>query len=684
MGELQLRRAAAVVVAAVLACSTMAACGGAETSPVTRATTAEDAGAAGSCDWPMWGQNPGRTFASPCATALSPATVKDLQPRWFFNTYDVVTATPAVVDGSLYVGDWSGRFYAIDATSGQQRWTFQADVRPQVYAGQIVSSAAVADVGGVAHRALRERTTLYARPGRRRRDALEAPRRHRPTPTTSPRSSPRRSSSTARSCSASTCTTTRASAPGSWRSTRATGAQVWYFDPEQGRRPAAASTSGARRRVDLERRAVFVGTGLVRARHRAGGRRTRRRWSRSTSTTGQPKWAYQPHEPNVNDLDFAGAPNLFTSNGRRPGRPRQQGRHLLRRRPRHRPSSSGRRRRAGPSATGGFIGPTAYADGIVAGGHRGRAGGRSSTGFGPRRPHPVAEHPDAGDLRRDAPRSDGVLFIGGNDFTFRAFDLHTGDILWSQPMKGVVVGRGRRSSATDVYAVAGIREPGLDKRSETSGVYALRRSRARARRRPRRSPSTTTTNPASQASNLTNAPGSQRCIGAPCPLPFTLQARARRALSPRARSRSRPTRSRSPSTRPGSATPQQWLGGRPGGAATAPPSFGLFISESDDNPVGGLLCILDADGTCTGTTLPRLSDLQPHHAARPEGHDDVADTGRRPGPPHHHDLVRTPAQSPTDRLRCLSPIDPLAEVLGVSTTISTTFSLGGCSQRYGR
>ena len=33
--------------------------------------------------------------------------------------------------------------------------------------------------------------------------------------------------------------------------------------------------------------------------------------------------------------------------------------------------------------------------------------------------------------------------------------------------------------------------------------------------------------------------------------------------------------------------------------------FGVFMSESDDNPTGGLVCVLGSDGSCTGTRIPR-------------------------------------------------------------------------------
>src|SRR2546429_1363475 len=103
----------------------------------------------GRCGWPMWGQNAERPFADPGPAAITPQTAEDLQQIWFFNAKDTVTATPTIVDGVAYVGDWSGNFYAIDVKTGKPRWTYQAHVHGTVYAGQIVSSAAVANAKGV-------------------------------------------------------------------------------------------------------------------------------------------------------------------------------------------------------------------------------------------------------------------------------------------------------------------------------------------------------------------------------------------------------------------------------------------------------------------------------------------------------------------------------------------------------
>jgi polyvinyl alcohol dehydrogenase (cytochrome) len=114
------------------------------------------------CDWPMWGYSIERPFATECASEISDANVSKLRLRWFFNSRDVVTATPAVVDGSVYVGDWSGRVYALRASDGKVRWTFTAKPERLVYSGQIVGSAAVAVVGGVRTVFVPSGKTMYA------------------------------------------------------------------------------------------------------------------------------------------------------------------------------------------------------------------------------------------------------------------------------------------------------------------------------------------------------------------------------------------------------------------------------------------------------------------------------------------------------------------------------------------
>jgi hypothetical protein len=57
-------------------------------------------------------------------------------------------------------------------------------------------------------------------------------------------------------------------------------------------------------------------------------------------------------------------------------------------------------------------------------------------------------------------------------------------------------------------------------------------------------------------------------------------------------------------TTDGLGDPAAWL--RPGSvsAQSGATRYGVFISERDDNPQGGLLCVLDAEGSCSTSRIP--------------------------------------------------------------------------------
>ena len=54
-------------------------------------------------DWPMYGRNLAHTFSTR-SSAITEGNVSSLKLRWTFATGDAVTASPAVVDGVVYVG----------------------------------------------------------------------------------------------------------------------------------------------------------------------------------------------------------------------------------------------------------------------------------------------------------------------------------------------------------------------------------------------------------------------------------------------------------------------------------------------------------------------------------------------------------------------------------------------------
>ena len=559
------------------------------------------------CDWPMWGYSATRPFATKCAGKISPATVKQLRLRWFFNTRDVVTATPAVVDDTLYVGDWSGRVYALRTRDGTPRWTFTAKPQPLVYSGQIVASAAVVDVGGVRTVFVPSGKTMYAL---RASDGHELwrhalGRRGDASDPTEIESSPVVVDgkvifgwdvhNSGKGYAAGLIALDARTGRERWKLVTAPSSDAGTANP----RPTGAGCGDVwgSPSVDRARGLVVAGTGNC---------TEASRWGRFSDAmfavdldTGALRWTYQPHASNRDDLDFAGAANLIDVNGRAlAGLGNKDGAYYLVDRTTGAPvatviaTTPGLTHPGGNFSTGGFIGPAAYSKGIVVGG----------TAVGPP-PYLHGMDVASGTLawQNQEPSAtyaataitNGVAIVGGTDFTLRAVAVDTGNKLWSHQMKGAVSG-GAAITREDVYAVAGIREPGLDQRGRTSGVYrfSLHGKQAHIRIRKPTPPSTAASSAA------------QPCVGSPCNLTFELK-KPPAGLTPTARLEitQRPFRLRLDAD--GLGPPGGWL--RPGTPATAAgaTAYAVFLSESDDNPTGGLVCVLNATFDCTGDQIPR-------------------------------------------------------------------------------
>jgi outer membrane protein assembly factor BamB len=82
--------------------------------------------------WEMFGGGPARRGAPDGHTGPdAPVTT-----RWRFDTLGPVRLSPAVVDGTVYVGSYDNSLYAVDAATGNQQWQFDTD-------GNVRSSPAV-------------------------------------------------------------------------------------------------------------------------------------------------------------------------------------------------------------------------------------------------------------------------------------------------------------------------------------------------------------------------------------------------------------------------------------------------------------------------------------------------------------------------------------------------------------
>ncbi|MGK5532741.1 outer membrane protein assembly factor BamB family protein [Streptomyces sp. URMC 129] len=66
------------------------------------------------------------------------ANIPSGERRWAFATGDAVVSSPAVADGTVYVGSLDGSLYALDAASGARRWAYST-------AERVLSSPLVAD-----------------------------------------------------------------------------------------------------------------------------------------------------------------------------------------------------------------------------------------------------------------------------------------------------------------------------------------------------------------------------------------------------------------------------------------------------------------------------------------------------------------------------------------------------------
>ena len=94
----------------------------ATSTPVPTTTVSSQTLPPPSSDWSTYLHDPLRGAANQIETTLSPSNAGRLTKLWSFKTGGVIAASPTVVGNTIYVGSWDGYEYAIDATTGQQKW----------------------------------------------------------------------------------------------------------------------------------------------------------------------------------------------------------------------------------------------------------------------------------------------------------------------------------------------------------------------------------------------------------------------------------------------------------------------------------------------------------------------------------------------------------------------------------
>lgn len=79
-----------------------------------------------SSNWSSWGHDILNSRFNPLERTIKTNNVNKLQLKWAFVFPDTTVASsqPAVVGDTLYVGGWNGKFYALNARTGQLKWSY--------------------------------------------------------------------------------------------------------------------------------------------------------------------------------------------------------------------------------------------------------------------------------------------------------------------------------------------------------------------------------------------------------------------------------------------------------------------------------------------------------------------------------------------------------------------------------
>jgi len=73
--------------------------------------------------WPMIGHDPTNTRDQPFERRIGPENAMFLAPKWVATIAGDVSATPAVVDGAVYFGDFGGMLWKLNAETGEVIWS---------------------------------------------------------------------------------------------------------------------------------------------------------------------------------------------------------------------------------------------------------------------------------------------------------------------------------------------------------------------------------------------------------------------------------------------------------------------------------------------------------------------------------------------------------------------------------
>src|SRR5215469_16296276 len=78
-------------------------------------------------NWPLFGFDARNRRFNPSEHILSTSNVSSLTEAWSFPVHAPVDASQVVVNGVIYVASSSDTFYALNAVTGKQLWSFRGN-----------------------------------------------------------------------------------------------------------------------------------------------------------------------------------------------------------------------------------------------------------------------------------------------------------------------------------------------------------------------------------------------------------------------------------------------------------------------------------------------------------------------------------------------------------------------------
>ena len=415
-----------------------ASCGGGDSGDAG----SEPAAAQETAAWRHAGYDLGNSRAAAGETAIGPDTAADLSPRWELADVLGVSGTPVVVDGILYVGDWTGHVRALDAGDGTEVWDHAFGDQPVPGAMALDGERVfAASASGELRASIAPAATSSGRSGSTR--------------TPAPWSTGRPSTSTGVVVGVASDQELTGEPPTFRGSVVAydavSGDEVWRYrtsDAAAGEGPGVGVWSSPA--VDEEAGRLYIGTANNTAPPAP---------PRSDSVialdagTGEQVWGVQLTAGDVATTGDVGAtPNLLTVGGVRPWAGRQE-----RRVPRARPSQ--RRRSCVAELTegsllGGVTGSAAVADDtiFVASNRGGTTADLFALGMDDGRA--AVAGAGGGAVSGSVSWANGVVYVSDSSGRVHGFDARSGDEVWSHELPATAAGG---ISVVDgmVYAGAG-------------------------------------------------------------------------------------------------------------------------------------------------------------------------------------------------------------------------------------